>query len=69
MFDGRCSSHQVILNGKLLPAEITDGTMPTMPAAGLRAEGGTLVLPPISVTFVLVEGLELPALCGGAAAR
>jgi hypothetical protein len=53
-----------MLNGEVLPSSIRDGgAIGEVPVAGVRTERGALSLPPISVTFSLVEGVATPPEC------
>ena len=55
---------RALLNGKLLPRVIADGeVIGRVPVAGVQTVGGKLSLPPISVTFAMVEGLPTPPEC------
>lgn len=53
-----------LLNGEPLPRTIKDGeVISEVPVAGVKAAGGKLSLPPISVTFTTVEGMPTPPEC------
>ena len=53
-----------MLNGKLLPDVIGDAAVLTsIPVAAKRVHGAAITLPPISVSFVAIGELPLPAGC------
>jgi len=48
-----------LLNGQTLPTEIADGRpIESVPVVGVMRKDGKLTLPPLSVSFVVVQGVE-----------
>jgi hypothetical protein len=49
----------VLLNGKLLNSKVTNGAaIKDVPVAGIKGDGAQVDLPPLSVSFVVVKGVD-----------